>query len=323
MRMFRVLAVLTLAVLAACSAPGPRPTLPGSVMPAPDTLRVQVRENGRLVVRRVPLEQYVAATILSEVAPPSADPRVLEAMFEVQAIISRTYAVSQRGRHARDGFDVCSTTHCQLYQPDRLRTSRWAKAAESAVRRTAGQLLLYDRAPALALFHADCGGHTSSASAVWGGTALPYLTDEEDEGPASAVHRAWRYEVSREALRGALNRDTRTAAGARLDRIEIRERDAAGRAERVAIIGTHTLVVRGEVLRDAIGRALGARTVMSTLFSVRRTADGFVFDGRGFGHGVGLCQAVAYARLQAGESPADVLAFYYPGTTLGSSGLDL
>jgi stage II sporulation protein D len=316
MRMFRALAVIALAAAAACSAPGPRPTLPGSVTPAPDTLHVQVRENGRLVVRRVPLEQYVAATILSEVAPPSADPRTLEAMFEVQAIISRTYAASQRGRHAQEGFDVCSTTHCQLYQPDRLRTSRWAQAAEKAARRTAGRLLWYDHAPALALFHADCGGHTSSAAAVWGGTALSYLTDEEDEGPASAVHRAWRYEVSREALREALNRDTRTAVGARLDRVEIRERDAAGRAERVAVIGTKTVVVRGEVLREVIGRALGARTVMSTLFSVRRTADGFVFEGRGFGHGVGLCQAGAYARLQAGKSPADVLAFYYPGTTL-------
>ena len=63
------------------------------------------------------LEDYVRAAILSEFAPPAGDPGDIERMLEVQAIIARTYAASHLGRHQREGFDLCATTHCQLYQP--------------------------------------------------------------------------------------------------------------------------------------------------------------------------------------------------------------
>jgi stage II sporulation protein D len=58
------------------------------------------------------------------------------------------------------------------------------------------------------------------------------------------------------------------------------------------------------------------KTLRSTLFSVTTSRVGFTFSGRGFGHGVGLCQAGAIARLRAGESPEKVLSFYFPGTSL-------
>ena len=71
-------------------------------------------------VRDLPLEDYVAGAALSEAAPGAAGARAAEAMFEVQAIVARTYAEAHRGRHAREGFDLCSTTHCQIYEPARL-----------------------------------------------------------------------------------------------------------------------------------------------------------------------------------------------------------
>jgi stage II sporulation protein D len=113
-----------------------------------------------------------------------------------------------------------------------------------------------------------------------------------------------------------LNADARTAVGARLDRVEIAGRDAAGRAEQIVLRGTRAFVVRGEVFRAAVTRALGVKSVRSTLFSVKKTGDRFVFSGKGFGHGVGLCQAGAMARLRAGASPEEVLRFYFPGTSL-------
>ena len=121
----------------------------------------------------MPLEEYVQATAISEVAPAAGEFQTVERMLEVQTIISRTYAVSHLGRHAREGFDLCSTTHCQLFDPRRLRTSRWAAASSEAVARTAGVILTFDRQPAQALFHADCGGYTSTSSAVWGGVDRP------------------------------------------------------------------------------------------------------------------------------------------------------
>jgi stage II sporulation protein D len=313
-------AVLLLSALAGACAPGPGAvTLPRPMaVPrlTPVSLRVQVREGTNLVVREVPLEDYVAAAALSEVHPETADEALAERVFEVQAIIARTYALTNRGRHGKDGFDLCSTTHCQLYEPARLRTSRWASSAQGAVSRTRGEVLWFADAPARALFHADCGGHTSNAAAVWGGLAPTYLSGEKDGGPAETAHTDWTFEVPAQTLRRALNADTRTAVGVKLDRIDVSGRDAAGRAEMLTLRGTRTFVVRGEVFRDVATRALGIKSIRSTLFSVKKSRDTFVFSGKGYGHGVGLCQAGALARLKAGDSPQDVLFFYFPGTTL-------
>jgi stage II sporulation protein D len=314
----RGLMVPCLIVLSAC-APGPvRVAMPGSVAGPktriPATVRVQVHDAGALVVHEVPLEQYVETTILSEVHPDVADAPVAERLFEVQAIIARTYAVANAGRHAKDGFDLCSTTHCQLYEPAQLKTSRWAPAAHEAVRRTAGELLWFGDQPAQVVFHADCGGHTSDAAAVWGGTWVPYLVGAPDT--CATDHSAWTFDAPETALRAALNADARTNVGATLDRVEVAGRDGAGRAELLTLRGARTFVIRGEVFRDVVTRAFGMKSVKSTLFSVARTGDRFVFSGRGFGHGVGLCQAGAAGRVRAGGSPKDVLQHYFPGTSL-------
>ncbi len=315
------LAVLVLAattLVAASCAPGPmRVGMPGaSGRTRPVLLRVQVREGQRLVVREVSLEDYVAATALSEVHPDVADADVAERMYEVQAVIARTYALANRGRHARDGFDLCSTTHCQLYEPARLTTSRWATAARSASQQTNGEVLWYAEATARAVYHADCGGRTSAATAVWGGPGPIYLSGEKDDGPAANAHAEWSFETTLDNLHTALNSDPRTEVGAKLDGIEIAARDEAGRAEKILLRGSRTYVVRGEIFRDVLTRRLGARTVKSTMFSVKKVRGGISFSGRGFGHGVGLCQAGALARIRAGASLEDVLAHYFPGTTL-------
>jgi stage II sporulation protein D len=279
-------------------------------------VRVGVNESGVTKLRTVPLEEYVEATILSEFAPAGGDPATVERMLEVQAVVGRTYAIGHLGRHARDGYDLCDRTHCQLYQPTRVTTSRWAPQAAEAVRRTASQVLWFDGSPALAVYHADCGGHTSAAAEVWGGTARPYLVSRRDDGAAAEAHTSWRYEATAGAVRDALNADARTRVGPRLDSIVVVDRDEAGRAERVAIEGAEARVVRGETLREVLGASLGARTVKSTWFDVRRDRALFVFEGKGFGHGVGLCQAGALARIRAGAKLSGVLQQYFPGTTL-------
>ena len=313
----RLAVLAVLGWLSGC-VPGPvGVVMPGSVARTRAvTLRVQFRDGASLVVRDVPIEEYVSAAALSEIHPDAADRGVAERVFEVQAIIARTYALSNRGRHAKDGFDLCSTTHCQIYEPGRLVTSRWAATARDAVSRTAGEVLWFAGAPARALFHADCGGHTSDAAAVWGGAAPAYLAGSRDGGPAESAHVEWRFETTAAALRRALDADTRTDVGATLDRIDVAGRDAAGRAEMITLRGARTFVVRGEVFRDAMTRAFGAASIRSTLFTVKRSNDRYVFSGKGYGHGVGLCQAGALARIKSGASVDGVLAHYFPGTTL-------
>lgn len=315
----------------ACGTTATTPGLPAATVVLPASVRIQLVESGTAVVRDVPLEEYVRATAISEFAPAAGPVDAVERMLEVQAVISRTYAVSHLGRHGRDGFDLCSTTHCQLYDPRRLQTSRWATAASTAVEHTVGEILLFDRQPVQALFHADCGGYTSTSSAVWGGIDRPYLIARPDEGLAAGAHADWQYQVSLDALSGALAADPRTHVTGRLESIDVLVRDGAGRAERVAVRGLaargatagNNVDVRGEDLRQVLSRAFGARTIRSTRFDVRRTGEVFEFSGRGFGHGVGLCQAGAFARVRSGTTPLEVLRYYYPGVvvTRGGSGI--
>ncbi len=231
---FALGALLVLSSAACVSAPI-APATPTPAAARPRLVKVQVSERGVIVVREVPLEDYVQATAISEVAPAAGDVSLVERMLEVQTIVSRTYAVSNLGRHAQEGFDLCSTTHCQLYDPQRLQTSKWAAASSQAIRQTSGTIVTFGNQPVQALFHADCGGYTSTAGSVWGGSDRPYLAARPDQGSAADAHAAWQYDVTLEALARAFNADPRTRLERPLETIEVVDRDAAGRANRIAL----------------------------------------------------------------------------------------
>jgi stage II sporulation protein D len=267
----------------------------------------------------VPLEEYVLGSALSEVSPVGENPATVARVFELQAIIARTYAIGHLGRHRDEGFDLCDRTHCQIYEPGRIRTSRFADAARAAVGRTAGVALVFSGRPAEALYHADCGGHTASADIVWGGTPVAYLTGSKDDVPPR-VHRTWTFSTPATRLRAALNADARTSVGTRLDALVVAGRDASGRAAKIELGGERTRTVKGEDLRAILNDTFGDRAILSTRFSVSRRAGVYEFSGTGFGHGVGLCQVGAIARLSRGEATAVVLATYYPGTSLADLG---
>jgi stage II sporulation protein D len=305
----------TLLVFTACSTRmRPTPMRTGAAK-LPTHVRIKL-PNGS--VRPILLEEYVRGTIISEFAPAidAAELSLVERMLEVQSVVARTFAVANIGRHARQGYDLCSTTHCQLYEPARLKTSTWAPAATVATDRTAGLFLWHAAAPARAVFHADCGGHTSAAADVWGGTVRPYLQAIADDGPAEAAHVSWKFETTMPALLKALNDNERTRVGKQLSQIAVKDRDHGGRARTVVLKGTRDIVVRGEDFRAVLSQAFGAKSIRSTRFTVTRQGGRFIFEGQGFGHGVGLCQVGALARLKAGSRPEQVLARYYPGARL-------
>jgi len=289
-------------------APSP-PKLPGSVAAdLPARLRVQV--DGRTTV--LSLEQYVLGAMLSEVTPTGESESVATRVYEVQAIIARTYAVAHLGRHAKDGFDLCDKTHCQLYEPARVRTSRFAPAARRAVVATAGRILRFDRRPAEALFHSDCGGHTTTPVDAWGGAALRYLPAAADELP-EGTHRNWQFVATAQEWTTILRTDPRTNPGGRVRELRITRTDRSGRVAEVEIAGGQTRRVSGTVMRTVVTAARGERSLMSTRFGIQATSGGFRLDGTGYGHGVGLCQVGAIARVRRGDSVDAVLRHYYPG----------
>jgi len=306
-----VAAVMTMITWGAACGPG-RATLPGAIGPQQAT-SLRVRVSGRVV--SVPLERYVLGAALSEVTPTRETPAVAARVYEVQAVIARSYALAHRGRHAAEGFDLCDTTHCQVYQPDRIKTSSFAAIAEDAVTRTQGQVLRLGQTTIDAVFHADCGGHTTTPAAAWNGTNHSYLPAREDRVPG-LTHRTWTFEATEADWRTLLNGDPRTSVGAVLRTIEVISTGPGERVTGVRVVGARSRVITGDVLRSVVTASRGARALMSTRFTVHRTPAGFRLVGAGFGHGVGLCQVGAIARARRGDRLTDILTHYYPGTGL-------
>jgi stage II sporulation protein D len=308
----RAATVGLLAVLAAGCVSSSAPRVTGSAGPGHVSIPSHVRVRLGDRVQSVPLETYVLGAALSEIGPVGETPETVRRVFEVQAILARTYATVHRNRHAAEGFDLCDTTHCQVYQPGRVQTSRFADAARRAVAATRARVLVFAGRPIQALFHADCGGHLAPADAVWGGDPIAYLPGGPDD-VSDGTHRAWQFAVPGDALLQALRTDARSDTGSRLDAIHIEARDASGRAETVRLEGDRTRILRGEHFRAIVNLTFGPGAILSTRFDVARTGPGYAFEGTGYGHGVGLCQVGAMARARRGDGVGEILAAYYPG----------
>jgi stage II sporulation protein D len=255
------------------------------------------------------LEEYVAAALAGECGDLSS-PVALKAM----AVAIRTYAARFRNRHRAEGFDFCDTTHCQRLRPDAVNDRLLA-----AARDTAGELLWYEGAPAHAYYSQDCGGVTEAGASVWPDEAHPYLASLRDSFCTRQGRAGWQFAVSPAALRTALE-TAGLNAPTRIDDVTVSQRSESGRAREILLRGAGGEVrVAATSLRFAIGRTLGWDSLKSTLFDVRREGSQFVFRGYGAGHGVGLCQKGAGVMGSEGRSYRDILAFYYPGTTVGQS----
>ncbi len=260
------------------------------------------------VTQELSLEDYVLGVMRAE-GTTESEPEALKAL----AIAIRTYALKNHGRHTKDGYDFCTTTHCQ-----RFINGNSSPAMIAAVRATEGQVLTNDRGqPVDAYFGASCGGETANIAALWGTRPSPYLAGVRDEYCASGPHATWTDVIARADLLRALQSDARTNVGARLDQVMISKRDETGRAEFITLEGEHRKQVRGWDFKIIVGRVLGWNVLKSSRFEVARAGSNFVFHGSGFGHGLGLCQEGAHVMAARGSSYQRILEKYFPGARVG------
>ena len=262
------------------------------------TVKVGWREQGnRVAIETVDLEAYTAAALNGE-AGVFTTPAALEAL----AIAIRTYARANPGRHRGQGFDFCATTHCQRL----LRGAPPVRVAEAA-EHTRGMILWVRGRAAEVYFHRNCGGKTEEAGAVWPGASRPWLPVQEDEACARTNSRAWHAEIAFPDLVRALGSHEIRA-------LAIASRTRSGR---VAALRTNSGLLDAERVHLAVGRTLGWGYLKSRLYDVHVEGGKAIFEGRGSGHGVGLCQDGAEARGLAGQTAGQILAFYFPGAHAG------
>jgi stage II sporulation protein D len=266
-----------------------------------------VREN---VTQTLSLEDYVAGVLRAE-GTIESEAEALKAL----AITVRTYALKNLARHATYGYDFCSTTHCQRYVT--VTSPLLDARVSAAVRATAGQVLVDDNSqPIDAYFGASCGGETANIRDLWGVTPTFYLRGVRDEYCDAGPHAKWIDTISRADLLRALQTDSRTNVGNRLDQVLVSKRDETGRAEFITLDGEHRKIVRGWDFKIIVGRALGWNVLKSSRFEVGRSGSSFIFRGSGFGHGLGLCQEGAHVMAARGASAEKILEKYFPGTVV-------
>jgi len=286
--------------------------LPASGPPVPTDFPVEIRASeGRLhVTATMPMDEYIAGVLAGEVGNFKSE-EALKAM----AVAARTYAMHFGSRHALESFDFCDTTHCQD-----LRLTGINAHLRQIVASTAGEVLWYEGHPAAAYYHANCAGTTEDGRFLLANdeAKFPYLVQHSDVYCVRNGAMQWHSEIPKREVQRALAADGFVVPGV-LRSISVAERTPSGRVELLRITGTSTITIPGPSFRAAIGRHLGWDRLKSNWYEVSVAGDHISFQGRGAGHGVGLCQVGAEEMGEEGKSYREILAYYYPGTKLGAS----
>lgn len=256
--------------------------------------------NGVLILAvSLPIENYVERVVASE-SNPGDTAEALKAL----AVVVRSYALHEAHGHA--DYDLCDSTHCQLLHWNG--NGQRESLAEAAALATAGETLWFRGQRALAYFSKDCGGRTSSPDEVWRkASAEPFLPSRADPF-CNSGSAEWASEIPLADLTHALAAKGLAAPG--WQQIAVVHRGESGRVVTLRLDATE---VSAEDFRIAVGEMLGWNKVPSTWFEVSRQGDKFLFHGRGWGHGVGLCQKGASAMGADGKTAQQILAQYFPG----------
>ena len=267
-------------------------------------LELRHKSGGLTAVNIVPVDGYLRSVVPEEM-PVDWPAEAIKA----QSVAARSFALASRGRHASEGYDLCTTTHCQLYTG----TTAEKSASNAAIKATRGEVLTYGGKPIEALFHTDSGGMTENSEDVWG-SHVPYLRAAKDT-PAKTM--PWTKAISRADLErklAAKGHDIGKVRSLVLSPLAIgryaKDRTASGRVKTMTVKGTKgTATLSGTTWRSLLG-------LKSTLFDAKLAKDMVTFTGYGSGHGLGISQWGAERMAAKGASYAEILHHYYTGTKM-------
>jgi len=271
---------------------------------SPFSESVQVSINGKgsfSVINMVKLEKYLVGVLAGEID----DETPLEAM-KAQAIISRTFAIFSLLKKPESVYQM-TTKNPQAYRPILFQKSNYSRA----VKETEGIILTFNGCVFPTYFSAVCGGSTEFSGNVWeldfdlpATITCPYCK-------GSAQYR-WDMSLPLDAFRKLLVRNGLKIGT--ISSLEPKKKSAV--SDRVTeLIVKHSkgiTYVRTNWLRGVIG----SDRMRSTSFTAEIEKGKVKFTGRGWGHGVGLCQDGAAKMAAGGKSFQDILSYYYPGTEL-------
>ncbi len=290
-------------------------------------VEVFVRGGALTVVNVVGLERYLAGVVNAEMGRRGPEDR---AALEAQAVVSRTYALVNRGRFGAEGFDLRAGVSDQVYGGVESETD----AGLAAVRATVGLVLTVHGAPITPFYHSTCGGATASPEEAFVSVrGTPYLRSVSDARPGGGHYcdlsprYRWTVEWEGDSLRAILRRTLPATLGIEGDVVRdlrdvyVRRRGPSGRATDVRVrVADGEIPVPAHAVRTVFetpeGRPLGSAAVVLEPRVVGDRLGALVARGQGWGHGVGMCQWGAVGRARTGQDVRTILETYFPGTTL-------
>ncbi len=269
--------------------------------------------DGLRVLLTLPSEAYVLAALNGEAAPDEP-----MASLKAMAISIRTFALVNANRHQADGFGLCDSTHCQA-----LRLGKPRPEVERAVRETAGETLWSDGQRAHIYYTQHCGGMSESAAAVWPAEQAAYLAGHRADPYCLRRSPAeWHAQIPLAQL-SQIFREQGWHAPSPIEAIRVIKHSASGRAELLEVPGRGAPAqLSASSFRFAVDRALGWNQMRSDWYTATVSGGVLEIKGRGYGHGVGLCQAGAFEMAAEGHSDSEILNFYYPGALAGITPAD-
>ncbi len=282
-------------------------------------LRLEPDGNNINVINRVSLEDYLKCVIPAEM--PVGKESYLQAL-KAFAICARTYSLMKLNEN-QSYFDVYIDTRDQVYGGADVEQ----ELSDKAVEETRNLILKYDGKPAKVFYHASCGGHTANAKNVFGIRNAPYLDGVKDGDPpncAIAPNFSWKEDYTPDVFLDRLrNAGLISGNNYRIKTIKVKSRFNSGRVDVLLITlskpNNEIKIVKliGNDIRKIIRTADNSAILKSTLFKIHIENNGdVVINGRGNGHGVGLCQWGAIHQSMEGKSYKQILSFYFPGTVV-------
>jgi stage II sporulation protein D (peptidoglycan lytic transglycosylase) len=246
-----------------------------------------------VMINNCDVETYIAGVVQAE----GGTGRSRE-YCKTQAILARTYMYKYFDKHLQDRYNVCDNTHCQVFSG----LSRDSLISRAALETRGLVVLSTDSNLIISAFHSNCGGETSAPEDVWL-TSMPYLKKKADPYCLTSPNATWEKRISLKEWTGMMKQhgyNGKTDDPANFSFIQ-KTRQINYRS------GTFTIpfnTIRSEL------------NLRSSFFSVFSDGDALILKGRGYGHGVGLCQEGAMTMAAGGSSYRQIIDFYYSGVII-------
>jgi stage II sporulation protein D len=241
------------------------------------------------------IEDYTLSVLSSEASATESE------FLKAFSIIIRTYAIFNQNRHKNENFDFCDNTHCMLFYGETNKRNIF----ESAVKSSNGKYLRYNDQPIDVYFSGSCGGKTKTPSEVWGNSNSIYPYKSINCNYCyNHKHRNWSWKATNKQIQNLFPNCKKITAFSIIDNTytnfcEITTTD-------------NSIRLSVDEFRLLVGRNYGWNKIYSNNYNVIVTDNNIIFNGHGFGHSVGFCQAGALEMSKLGFNFYDIIKYYYP-----------